>query len=236
MKLKTPIDVRREVAAVQRAINDGLDGLNAKLDSLNKAHGPDAPQAYAEHVLKEKQRELRAAAADKHVEAYNAAISSVIDLNHNADYFSRQAVMERAELPVPVRPAGKLTEEMQPVIDAMKRVEAQLEFSRLVDAVRAANDEALVERWAPKAVRENHHRLAAVISDEASSRSGLMAIKVSNILETMSIPEAEKYTEDLELLEGEVRNLKSAFNTISTGEKDTRAQMQAAVAKLHQHS
>jgi hypothetical protein len=99
---------------------------------------------------------------------FNSANAAVIDLNKNADHFTRQSVMERAPLPVPQHRGGSPTpQEAQSTVTAMQHVEAELIFTRLVAAIGKASDDALVEKLAPLAVRNNHQRTAGEIVAEA---------------------------------------------------------------------
>jgi hypothetical protein len=52
---------------------------------------------------------------------------------------------------------------------------------------------------------------------------------VGNVLDGLSVPESDAHQDHLERLEGTRRDMKSAFNSLSTGNADVRAQMHKAV-------
>lgn len=49
------------------------------------------------------------------------------------------------------------------------------------------------------------------------------------MLDGLSVPESDAHQDHLERLEGTRRDMKSAFNSLSTGNADVRAQMHKAV-------
>jgi hypothetical protein len=99
-----------------------------------------------------------------------------------------------------------------------------------VTAIGKATDEQLTEKLAPQAVRDNHQRMAAEIMGEAVRRGGVLPIKIGNALADLSIPEADEHAEHLERLDATHRDMKSAFNSLQTGNADIRARMHAATA------
>ena len=229
--LKTPITVHRQVKAALDKIIVEQQAVDSKLDSLLAQHGPGTANKYAPDVLKQKHDAILSQHTNNVVDAYNNANNAVIDLQKNADHFSREAVMGRAPLPTTPTPNVALTpQENQSMLAAMRRIESELIFTRLVSAIGKASDDALVDKLAPQAVRENHLRAAGEITAEASRRGGVLPTKVNNVLKVLPVPEADEHADHLERLVGTVRDMKSAFNSLSSGNADVRARVHAATA------
>jgi len=168
---------------------------------------------------------------DKVAAKYVAATDAFGQLEKDIDYFSRQSILERTALPVPVvKPDGPLApQEHQSLLASMRRIEGELSFNRLSDQVNRSTDEQLIDRWAKQAARDGHFRLAALVTDVAESRSGLLKVKAETALEVLSVPEYAAHQEHIDVLDGEYADLRSAFHTLEKGNPDTRAQMHKAV-------